>query len=163
MRLSATLNELRPFMLSGEHIYFPTVRKMVSGWCANDGPIQECLKGHKDFWKSYDINEENTQNSSKMKFCFELGKQEIKTHKQLMKYFMYGRFFHNDKDDLFVLETLIEEDPLLYATAKSELQCVIYLLSSFLLKFDQAYIEPIIKKNRVRIDGFKALIKTREQ
>ena len=98
-----------------------------------------------------------------MKFCFELGKQEIKTHKQLMKYFMYGRFFHNDKDDLFVLETLIEEDPLLYATAKSELQCAIYLLSSFLLKFDQAYIEPIIKKNRVRIDGFKALIKTREQ
>ena len=95
MRLSATLNELRPFMLSGEHIYFPTVRKMVSGWCANDGPIQECLKGHKDFWKSYDINEENTQNSSKMKFCFELGKQEIKTHKQLMKYFMYCRFFHN--------------------------------------------------------------------
>lgn len=68
---------------------------------------------------------------------------------------MYGRYFHNEKSDLFILETVIESDTWIYSIAKMELQRVIHEISILLARFDEAFVEPILKSNKKRIDCFK--------
>ena len=144
-------------MLKGERTYFPKVRNLVSSWCKNDKTVQECLREYRTFWKSYDINEMDAKNNARMQVCFSVAGKEIVEYKMLLQCFMYGKYFHDDKVDLFLAETLIENNSLYYAMAKSELQSCIYLLQIFLRKFDQTYIKPVLKENHSRIQDFKKM------
>ena len=158
IRLSASLNELRPFMLKNERTYFPTVRSLVSSWYRDDKQIQVHLDNNKAFWRSYDINEMNAANNARMQVCFSVAGKEIVEYKMLLQCFMYGKYFHDDKVDLFLAETLIENNSLYYATAKAELQSCIYLLQTFLKEFDRTYIKPVLKENSSRIQAFKKMV-----
>ncbi|MDO4967508.1 MAG: hypothetical protein Q4E70_01955 [Candidatus Saccharibacteria bacterium] len=158
MRLSAALNELRPFMLSSDCIYFPKVRKKISKMYKSSEKISN-LKTCKSFWNKYDLNNENSPNSAKMRIVFIIKEKQITSYKQLLKCFMYGRYFHNDDNSLFILENFIEENPQFYPHAKSELQFVIFTISSFLFGFNKIYVEPILKHNTKRIDEFKKEIR----
>ena len=154
IRLSAALNELRPFMLSSESIYFPNVRNKISRMYVSDESALKQLKGCKKFWKAYDLYN-NGEDSSKMRIVFNIRGRQIDKHKQLLECFMYGRYFHDDDNSLFVLENVIEDNLLLYAIAKMELQFAIFTISSFLTSFNKEYVEPVIKRNMKRIDEFK--------
>lgn len=95
LRLSALFNEIRPFTLQGDPVYFLKIIKIIKRYWANDKGAQDRLDRLKKEWLLLDAK---SASQKKMPVCFNVGDKEIKTYAALIDIMMYGKYIHNDKN-----------------------------------------------------------------
>ena len=127
LRLSALINELRPFMLKKDPIFFLDIRKIVSKQFNENEGFNNCMRNYK-----------------KMQVVHKIDKVFITTYAQLLKIFIYGKYIHNDKNPEYsTLVERIEYGPY-YEGIRVELGICIGDVCNILRVFDKDFIKPIL-------------------
>lgn len=143
LRLSALINELRPFMLKKDPIFFLDIRKIVSKQFNENEGFNNCMRNYKKMWQGYDINNVSS-NSIKMQVVHKIDKVFITTYAQLLKIFIYGKYIHNDKNPEYsALVERIEYGPY-YEGIRVELGICIGDVCNILRVFNKDFIKPIL-------------------
>ena len=150
LRLSASINELRPFMLNKDSICFYKIRKIISKQFKNNREFSECMKWYKKFWDAYDINNKH-ENSAKIGTRYDIDKVSITTYSEILKVFMYGKYIHNGdnpKDTALVYRI---EKSYFYPSIKADLGICVANICDILRIFNRDFVKPILAASEGRI------------
>lgn len=147
LRLSAILNEIRPFMLKGDPIHFFDIRNIISQHSRADGILNERLKDYKNDWKKYDINKKHAS-AKKMNSSYRVDAVVINTYADLLGIFIYGKYIHNDKDLKNTAVAHRMETGVCYPNIRAGLIEGIIEICDILNRFDKDFVKPIVDTYR---------------
>lgn len=145
LRLSALINELRPFMLKKDPIFFLDIRKIIGKQFCELDTFNKCMHEYKRMWLGYDINS-ISENSVKMQVVHQIDKEKITTYAQLLRIFIYGKYIHNDKNLKYAaLVERIEYGPY-YSGVRADLGVCIGDICNILRAFNTDFVRPILEQ-----------------
>lgn len=144
LRLSAAINELRPFMLNKDSINFYKIRNIICRQFQDNPDFKECMKWYKKFWDSYDINSKH-DNVAKMNTRYDIDKVSITTYPELLRLFMYGKYIHNNDNPQSTAIVYRIESSYYYPSIKAELGVCVANICNILRIFNRDFVKPILE------------------
>lgn len=143
LRLSAAINELRPFMLNDDSICFYKIRNIISKQFKDNDDFNKCLKRYRKFWDAYDINKKH-DNAIKMGTRYDIDEVLITTYAELLRIFIYGKYIHNGDNPKSAAIVYRVQSGFYYPTIKAELGVCIADICNMLRIFNRDFVKPIL-------------------
>lgn len=160
LRLSAAINELRPFMLNGDSINFYKTVGVIHKQFRGNVEFEECMKWYKQLWRRYDINV-NNKHAARINTRYDIDNISITTYPELLRIFMYGKYIHNNDNPKSTAIVYRIEKSLYYPSIKAELGVCISHICNILCIFNGDFVKPVLKihKNTIRSLNWQSINK----